>query len=246
MSLMMDVYRSYHDNGQPRKDWAVAVQHGEVITRWGKSGSRLQGGDPVKRKGKSAGDVMQNLIHEKEHGGDRYRFLGRHLVDDEGVVDWERQEEFKQQSSAQPATFKSDDYLAFMRKEMLPEGWEQKVADVFAACPRFSITVGEQLVSVRHEDTLCMTLVARNRQLNVALRRDQGPYGILAALAAAKSLQALVVDNHDKPIVSHQTIQFIKSSFGQSDPEMEESAYELGLLFRMSFREDASIQSVSF
>jgi predicted DNA-binding WGR domain protein len=246
MSLAMEVYRSFYDNGQPRKDWAVAIQNAEVVTRWGKSGSRLQGGNPVQRNGKLAYVVMENLIHEKEHGTDRYQYLGSYLVDDNGVVDWESKGASNTQAPVRTPSFNSDDFLAFLRKELLPADWTQKVGESFAGCRRYSVGGDAISISISHEGLPCMEFVARNRQLNVAIKRDQGPYGLLAALAVAKSLQALVVDNQDKPIVFNQPIQIIKSLFGSATPEMEETAYELGLLFRMAFRADAVIQSVSF
>lgn len=246
MSLMMEVYRSYHDNGQPRKDWAVTIHNAEVVTRWGKSGSNLQGGDTVKRKGKPAYEVMAKLVHDKEHGPDRYQPMGLYLVDDVGVIDWERKGESKDQIPNQSLPFNSEDFLAFMRKESLPADWIQKVCGVFEGCRRYSIATGSLSLSISHESAACLEFVARNRQLNVAVKRDQGPYGLLAALAVAKSLQAVLVDDQNNPIVFHQPIQLLKSLFGSATPEMEEAACELGLLFRMSFRADASIQSVSF
>lgn len=246
MSLMMEVYRSYYDNGQPRKDWAVTIHNAEVVTRWGKSGSLLQGGDPVKRKGKPAYEVKAKLIQDKEDGPDRYQPMGLYLVDDDGVIEWERKGESKNQTPNQSLSFNSEDFLAFMRKESLPADWIQKVCGAFEGCHRYSIAAGSLSLSISHEGAACLEFLARNRQLNVAIKRDQGPYGLLAALAAAKSLQAVMVDDQNNPIVFHQPIQLLKSLFGSATPEMEEAAYELGLLFRMAFRADASIQSVSF
>lgn len=246
MSLMMEVYRSYYDNGQPRKDWAVAIHNAEVVTRWGKSGSRLQGGDPVQRKGKPAHEVRAKLIHEKEHGSGQYQHLGSYMVDDDGDVNWLNKGASNTQAPVQATSFNSYDYPAYLRKELLPLDWTRKVVEAFAGCPRYSVAVGERSGSISHEGVVCLGFVELNRQLKVAVRRDQGPYGFLAALAVAKSLQALVVDNQEKPIAFHQPIQIIKSLFGSATPEMEETAYELGLLFRMAFRADASIQSVSF
>lgn len=246
MSLPMDVYRAYHANGQPRKDWAVAIQNGEVVTRWGKSGGALQGGEPVQRMGKTAFDVKCRLTEIKERGPDKYRLLGRYMVSDEGVVDWEKNLADNSQAAAQQPSFNSNDYLAFMRKELLSDDWTVRIEEVIAGSSRYSIAVEKRGVSISHGNNVCLELVARNRQLNVAIQREQGPYGFLVALAVAKSLQAVVVDSQDRQIAMNHPVQLINSCFGQADPEIEETAYELGLLFRMNVRTDASIQTVSF
>lgn len=154
---VMRVWRAEHADGSPRKDWAVVVIAGDLVTRHGAAGQKIHGGK-VKLNGLTPRERLRELEAEKRNKG--YEFQGELEVSDGGEIDWSG---VKHKQSRQP---KVDGFFSFSQGSLarFDDAVQQRLVKA-----GFKIAIQKDLVKIKMSDKEKLSFIVKQGKLQCAI-----------------------------------------------------------------------------